>query len=119
MDVSREKPLSFSEAVELIKWKETTLENATKKVLVGDGYGTSFREVIPYFGGKVQRYFMGKPVNSIREAAEMLLSPTEKAMVEIADAYDQIIEQHWHDGGGFDEMAKAYAAGVPIEDILV
>lgn len=117
MDVRREKPLSVGEALELIKWKETTLENATKKVLVGDGYGVAYPSMAGW-NGKCQWYFMGKPVSSIWEAVEMVLTPKEFAMVEMAYAYEDMLWQDADDLGGFDEMAEAYAAGVPIEDIL-
>ena len=115
LDEMKKTPLSLNEASELIKWKDNRWWEVERKVVGGMIYPDTYKFAM---SGEWQTYYMGKPVSGLKEAVEMNLSPIELAKMEMARDYGNMLDQSIVDMGGFEAMVEAYAAGVPIEDIL-
>lgn len=113
------KPLTKEEARELVKWKEDCFKIALDAVIASSNpawaqYSTLF---FPRQNGKTGIIFKVLTEAAVNYMNENM-TESEIQHYEIAWDYEEILWKDEDDGGGFDSMSEAYAAGVPIEDIL-
>lgn len=103
------------EAIDLIDWRDSVFQDAIDKVAPQWSLVSSL--MFPRQNGKSKLVF-DKLMDLITETLDETLTPYQQWLFDIACDYELIIWQDEEDEGGFEAMSEAYAAGVPVEDIL-
>ena len=114
-------PLTKEEAKQLMEWKDLCFKLALDAVIArsNPAWAPYSKHIIPAprqngKPGIVFNVLVESAINYMNEN----MTETEIQHYVIAQDYEEILLKDEEDGGGFDSMSEAYAAGVPIEDIV-
>jgi hypothetical protein len=118
MDIMR--ALTEKKARELVAWKDAMFKDAADAVIKrANPSWERFSQFLrfPRQNGKPGIIFDAL-TSTAAQYLDETLSRNEKIQMKLALDYEVILAKSEEDGGGFEAMAEAYAAGVPLEDIL-
>jgi len=109
------KALSKQEAVELVSWSDQVFKQAVASA--NSNWNLVAKFLMPRASGEDILLF----ATLMKEAWNVLietLTHDEFMWFQLARDYGVLLDYD-KEHGGFDSMAEAYAAGVPLEDIIV